>query len=119
MERRSSVRYELRVPVLFSWDNAQAGPRQAGGFTRDLSTVGAYVICEQATDCPAVHSTVAVHLLLPPLETGAPAIPLNTDEARVVRAGSKTEDTGFAIVADFGANFPEPEGMSAGSSGAG
>jgi hypothetical protein len=106
VENRSTVRYQLRVPVLFSWENAQTRPREAGGFTRDMSIAGAYIICDVATDRPPIHSSVAVRLLLPPLEEGAHSIPLSA-EARVVRLGSKSEDSGFAIVADFGANVPD------------
>src|SRR5689334_17478963 len=62
VERRKSVRYTLRVPVLFSWSEQQL--HSYGGFTREVSPENVYVLCE-ASKCPTVGSSVDVEVLLP------------------------------------------------------
>jgi len=61
MERRRVVRYELHIPVVFFWENAEGSKFQAEGVTRDISDVGLYVLSEK---CPPLKSKVRVEVML-------------------------------------------------------
>ncbi len=96
MERRRTARYVLRVPVLFTWLNRQ--PKQAGGFTRDVSARGVYILCRG--DCPSTGAPVKLQVMLPPMDAEARGVKLQS-EGRVVRAHGQGEESGFAVMADF------------------
>ena len=107
MERRKASRYGLRVPVLFSWENAQS--KRAGGLTRDISASGVYVLCEK-NHCPAQGDTVTVKLILPSIadveaqgsiaDVEAQGTKLNS-KGQVVRTADFPEESGFAVLAEF------------------
>lgn len=99
MERRKASRFALRVPVLFTWDGGHT--QQAGGFTRDVSAYGAYVLCEKS-ECPAQGDTVTIQLLLPSVDGGEPEGLKLRAEGLVLRTGECQQNCGFAVLADFG-----------------
>jgi len=101
VDRRKSLRYELRVPVVFRWDDGHV--KHAGGFSRDLSPAGAYVSCDEQGDCPGRGATVEMELLLPPIDAKAQGLRLKA-EAEVVRTNSACEPLGFAVRSNFSAN---------------
>jgi hypothetical protein len=47
--RRSQIRYPLRTPVIYKWQDTSGSQRRARGWTRDISEAGAYVLSNQ---CP-------------------------------------------------------------------
>lgn len=99
VERRKASRYGLRLPVLFSWENAQS--KRAGGLTRDISTSGVYVLCEK-NYCPAQGDTVTVKLILPSIaDVEAQGMKLKS-KGQVVRTADFPEESGFAVLAEFG-----------------
>lgn len=99
MERRKAPRFELRLPVLFSWENTQL--KQAGGFTRDISASAAYVLCETASR-PTAGEIVTIQLLLPPIANlEAQGIKLKF-KGHVLRSGEWQEEGGFAVLANCG-----------------
>lgn len=99
VERRRAARYGLRVPVVFSWEDTQ--PKQAVGATRDISTLGAYVLCEGSC-CPVQGDTVAIQLTLAPIANiEAQGMKLNF-KGQVLRTGDFQEESGFAVLADYG-----------------
>jgi hypothetical protein len=61
LERRHAVRYELKIPVAFFWENAEGSKFQAEGVTRDISDVSVYVLSEK---CPPLKSKVLVEVML-------------------------------------------------------
>jgi hypothetical protein len=63
LERRASVRYKLRLPVIFHWDDGTE--HTAGGFTSDVAQDGALIL---STKCPPVGSAVRIEVLLPSLD---------------------------------------------------
>ena len=101
VERRTSRRYSLRLPVLFRWRRESGEECRSGGFTRDVSTTGTYVNCEN--ECPPQAAVVGIELLLPPGELQAAGLKLKA-EGSVVRAGRAGEGTGFAVKTDFTAD---------------
>ena len=59
-ERRASVRYTLRLPVIFHWNDG--ADRTDGGFTCDVAVDGALIISSR---CPPVGTDVRIEVLVP------------------------------------------------------
>ena len=74
--------------------------KQAGGFTRDVSSAGTYVVCERG-DCMAAGTGILIQLMLPPMGVEGHGMKLQSN-GHVVRVGGPGEQTGFAVRADFG-----------------
>lgn len=94
---RKFVRYQLTVPVIFTWKDRRLKTRRAKGFTRDLSAGGVFLYSEK---CPPVGVPIEFEALLPPLEQKASALRLR-GEGRVLRvepAFTNGKWTGFAAV---------------------
>jgi hypothetical protein len=58
-QRRSGVRYELRLPVIFHWNDG--AEHTEGGFTSNIAINGALI---RSAKCPAVGSAVHIEILL-------------------------------------------------------
>jgi hypothetical protein len=81
----------------------QGGTRTCGGFTRDVSTNGAFVLCSE--ELP-VGETVQIEILLP-TSGQVPGTALKST-GRVVRRYGESEAAGFAIQGRLGqAEFPD------------
>lgn len=98
-ERRNSTRYPLRLPVVFSPAEG-GGQNYVGGFTRDVSTTGVYVVVSEENDSPPLYSTISLRVMLPPLERHAHGLQLET-EGYVIRVNDQLEQIGFAASADL------------------
>ena len=59
-EKRTVRRYRLSLPAIFSWVDGEK--HTCGGFTRDVSTKGAFVFCSEPVPGDAV---VEIEILLP------------------------------------------------------
>jgi len=109
VKQRICRRYELQLPVLYSWTDETGAMHQAGGFTRNISTQGIYIV---STQLPPRGADLSLQATLPPLEEAANVIPLQAS-GRVLRI----EGRGFALTSDFGlwgeAEF-EPEARATG-----
>lgn len=99
MERRAFTRYALSVPVLFNWQKEDGGC-QGGGFARDVSMGGAYILCP-ATNCPVVRAAISIEVLLPTVGVSGAGLKLS-GQGQVVRTGSEIEPPGFAVMTKFG-----------------
>jgi hypothetical protein len=97
-ERRSFKRYSLSAPVLYRWIGDDGRERYGAGFTRDVSTSGIYITCEN--DVPTVGTPVAIEVSLPSLTTQERGLCLKA-KASVVRRGGPSENKGFAVLTDF------------------
>ena len=60
LERRSAVRYRLRLPVIFHWDDGKE--HTEGGFTSDIALDGALILSSR---CPPVGADVRIEVLIP------------------------------------------------------
>jgi hypothetical protein len=60
LQRRSTVRYRLHLPVIFHWNDG--GECMGGGFTYDVALDGA-LIC--SATCPPIGSEVRIEVLIP------------------------------------------------------
>ena len=97
VQRRESVRFHIRLPVIFRWNDEQGGSQQNGGFTRDISARGLFVYSPIP---PPSGVTVKLEVMLPPLEESGHGVRLQS-EGRVLRIERKGEHTGFAATGDF------------------
>jgi len=97
VQRRESVRFHLRFPVIFRWKDDQGGKEQNGGFTRDICKEGLFVYSRIP---PPRGVTLELEVMLPPLQEGGHGVRLQS-EGRVLRIERKGEHTGFAATGDF------------------
>jgi hypothetical protein len=58
--RRSAVRYQLHLPVVFYWDDGKQ--HTAAGFTHNVALDGALI---QSAICPPVGCEVRIEVLIP------------------------------------------------------
>jgi PilZ domain len=97
VDLRSHARYRLEAPVLFSWEDHDGSQLQGGGFTRDLSATGAFILSRAS---PPKGVSVRLEILLPPLK-GKGHLTMFCD-GRVVRLDQALGEKrgGFAAVCD-------------------
>lgn len=60
LQRRSSVRYKLRLPVIFHWNDGT--DHTEGGFTNDIALDGALIL---SSICPPIGADVQIEVLVP------------------------------------------------------
>ena len=60
LQRRAAVRYKLRLPVIFHWNDGTQ--HTEGGFTNDVALDGALIF---STKCPPVGSDIRIEVLVP------------------------------------------------------
>jgi PilZ domain-containing protein len=95
-ERRKHVRYEVRVPVFFSWKRRGGAVFRSEGITRDISLRGAYVL---SAICPPVDTFIEMEILLPrPLPAPNLLIVGKVRIQRVESSLTKKRDRGFSAV---------------------
>src|ERR1017187_3704391 len=97
VQQRESVRFHIRLPVIFRWNDEQGGRQQNGGFTRDISRRGLFV---HSLIPPPSGVSVDLEVMLPPLAESGHGVRLQS-EGRVLRIERKGEHTGFAATGDF------------------
>jgi hypothetical protein len=59
-ERRAAVRYRLRLPVIFHWNDGME--HAEAGFTSDIALDGALILTSK---CPPVGVDVRIEVLIP------------------------------------------------------
>jgi hypothetical protein len=95
-ELRKYDRYRLGAPVVFWWDEPEGTRKEASGVTRDISTIGIYVV---SSACPPLGTLVQMHVSLPSLHGDLPGWRLEA-QGHVVRVEtSENEEVvrGFAV----------------------
>lgn len=99
VERRSASRYDLRVPVTFSWRDSGDSDRlrQGGGTSRDISVAGAYVCCDPG-ERPPMNVKIFIRVSFPPIKGSVNEIELRS-VGRVKRINSASEEVGFVASA--------------------
>ena len=94
-EKESSSRYRVSLPVLVSWGDGKT--HTCGGFTRDVSTTGVFVLCREKLP---LNTTVEIEILLP-TSGKLPGTAVKTT-GWVVRTYGENEGAGLAIEGQFG-----------------
>lgn len=60
LQRRVAVRYKLRLPVIFHWNNGRE--HTEGGFTNDVALDGVLIF---SSKCPPVGADIRIEVLFP------------------------------------------------------
>lgn len=96
-ERRTALRYPLRLPVVFSWQDENGHIQGCDGYSRDLGSRGIYVYAELV---PPLGVSVEMNVFLPRPEHSARPSEIHAI-GRVVRSerhGAPTQGNGFAAM---------------------
>jgi hypothetical protein len=96
-ERRTALRYPLRLPVVFSWQDDGGRVQGCDGYSRDLGSRGIYVHSEVA---PPLGVAVEMNVFLPRPEHSARPSEIHAI-GRVVRSerhGAVEKGCGFAAM---------------------
>ena len=99
MDRRRTVRYSLRLPVIFTWRDRKRAKQKEGGFTRDIGTSGLYVVSNRSLP---VGTKLQLDIHLPCGEGVRYPIALLRATGSVVRTGESGEEHGFAAAGNVG-----------------
>ena len=93
---RKSMRYPVRAPVSFSWNDENGNRCQSEGTSRDVSETGAFVF---APACPAAGAHVKLRIVLVELP-GPTKIARVEVDGRVLRVEQSTAagSSGFAVL---------------------
>ena len=98
MNRRQSLRFELQMPVICRWKDHRGSAHEIGGFSRDISTAGVFVLSSAP---PPEGTNVAVEVLFPALGGAtSQGLQLQSD-GEVIRVDRGKPAMGFAIRCDF------------------
>jgi hypothetical protein len=93
VEQRRAVRFPLRVPVIFRWEN-----QTSVGRTRDISIAGVFATCDTL---PPVGTALSLEVHIPPLERNTPQSLYLEAAGKVIRVEAGEEYSGFAATAPF------------------
>jgi hypothetical protein len=95
-ERRTALRYPLRLPVVFSWQDEHGKIQGSDGYCRDLGSRGIYVL---ANSVPPLGVAIEMNVFLPRPEHSARPSEIQAI-GRVVRAelGAAEATCGFAAM---------------------
>jgi hypothetical protein len=94
-----ATRFSLRAPVLFSWLEADQ-QKHGAGFTRDMSTVGAYIVSDRLYAL-GVGMQIRLEVVLPALDPNTEPAQLCV-EGSVARVSGHNEKPGFALQGELG-----------------
>ena len=98
MEQRGAVRFSLLAPVIYRWKDPSGKNRSSVGCTRDISILGAFIVCPSP---PPVQTPVSVEIHLPPIRTKCPASS-EVEGQRQSDAGDRHRShSGFAATSCF------------------
>jgi hypothetical protein len=105
IELRKATRYKVGAPALFMWAPQDGKPQSGQGVTRDITTMGVYVMTDAL---PPVGARVQLDIVLPKLTDTGSGMHLH-GEGVVLRSerGDSTK-SGFAATAQF---YPETADM--------
>jgi hypothetical protein len=95
LERRSAVRYQLQLPVIFHWNDGE--PHTEGGFTCDVAQDGVLI---RSKVCPAIGTTIAVEVLLPSMDVSGVGMRVQC-VGQVTRVLNQGGIKSFGVEGDF------------------
>jgi hypothetical protein len=94
VHRRKCNRYQLSLPVIFSWEDAQGVRHEKAGVTRDLSVRGAFVF---ATNPPPLNAKIKLKGYLPPGGQVVPVQMFGEGKVARVKRALGSDPAGFTI----------------------
>ena len=90
-QRRSAVRYKLRLPVIFYWSDG--GERTASGFTGDVALDGALI---HGSECPPIGCDVRIEVFIPSPDLSREQLRIQCT-GKVTRAASHSGGKCFGV----------------------
>lgn len=96
-DQRSSIRYAISLAAEFCWTDPAGNSRKATGYTRDLSSRGAFL---RAIACPGLGATVRISFQFSPGMPDSRPVQLYADGLvlRIEQENNRPESRGFAVV---------------------
>jgi len=96
MERRSTIRYSLQLPVRFKWKDEHGKSCQGLGRMRDISTQGSFVF---ADTCPQQGTEVEMKIELPLVPNAFRALQAHVEGQvdRLTLVQENSQSAGFAV----------------------
>ena len=98
VEQRRATRFTLRARVTYRWKDRSGRNQEGIGRTRDISILGAFVVC---SSLPSVGAPVSLEIHLPPLKRNAPEHLRLEGKGKVTRDADSDQDSGFAATSRF------------------
>jgi len=95
LQRRSAVRYQLQLPVIFHWNDGVE--HTEGGFTYDVAMDGALI---RSTRCPPMGADVRIEVLLPSPDRSGEEVRVEC-VGRVTRVASQAGLSSFGVEGEF------------------
>lgn len=95
LQRRAAVRYRLRLPVIFHWNDGK--DHTEGGFTADVALDGAFIL---SSKCPPMGTSVRIEILLPTPDQSGGELRIECI-GKVMRVVSQAGITGFGVQGVF------------------
>jgi hypothetical protein len=98
VEQRKAIRFTLNARVTYRWKDRSGRNQEGVGRTRDISILGAFVVCSSP---PSVGAPVGLEIHLPPLERNALEHLRLEAKGKVTRVADSDQDSGFAATSRF------------------
>jgi hypothetical protein len=95
VKQRQAVRYDLRLPVIFHWNDRLGGRREQLGQTRDLSIINLFVQCSAP---PLLGTLVELEVHIPSLYAYPFELLIMKAKGRVIRIAGVGDPSGFAVI---------------------
>ena len=95
LQRRAAVRYRLRLPVIFHWNDGK--DHTEGGFTADVALDGAFIL---SSKCPPMGTSVRIEILLPTPDQSGGELRIECI-GKVMRVVNQAGFTGFGVQGMF------------------
>ena len=95
-ERRRTIRYRMRTPVIFRWKGPDNVHLQGEGATQDMSVAGVFVL---TATCPPPNAVVQMEVLLP-VSDGTSKVRMKSEMTvlRVEHDIADTKRSGFSAM---------------------
>jgi hypothetical protein len=97
VERRTSSRFRLQLPVLTQWTDGEGRVQFGGGFSREVGLRGVFVV---STKLPPPAATITVTVVLPNPRRDLQELRMHC-VGSVVRVEQGGTIAGYAISCDF------------------
>jgi len=103
---RTAIRFPVKAPVHFWWEDELGNARQGAGLSRDISERGVFVF---APICPPAGSPVRLRLSLEGLPGGAREMRMEIEGQvlRVEESGPSKSSRGFAVFYESGVDLEQ------------
>jgi hypothetical protein len=90
-QRRSALRYELKLPVIFYWNDGTE--HAAGGFTSDVALDGALIA---SSVCPPIGCDVRIEVLIPSPDSSGEQLRIQCS-GKITRAETRNGSSSFGV----------------------